>query len=118
MVKQTSKLNQCDNAIDHITVSGTAGTIGYTWAPATGLSSTTIAGPTANPSSNTTYTLTVTSPQGCTATSSVDTTATSEGTYSGINSLIGEDLIRVQDSYYYQQFSYLKHTHHTQRCLK
>ena len=41
-----------------------------------------------------------------TATSVVNTTATSEGSYSGINSLIGEDLIRVQDSYYYQDYSY------------
>jgi len=41
-----------------------------------------------------------------TATSSVATTATSEGSYSGINSLVGEDLIRVQDSYYYQDYSY------------
>ena len=29
-----------------------------------------------------------------------------EGSYSTISSLIGEDLIRVQDSFYYQQFSY------------
>ena len=28
------------------------------------------------------------------------------GRYPGIESLIGEDLIRIQDSYYYQQFSY------------
>ena len=28
------------------------------------------------------------------------------GRYSGIESLIGEDLIRIQDSLYYQQFSY------------
>ena len=36
----------------------------------------------------------------------VDTTSTSEGNYKGINSLINEDLNRIQDSYYYQQFSY------------
>ena len=41
-----------------------------------------------------------------TATSSVATSATSEGSYTGINSLVGEDLIRVQDSYYYQDYSY------------
>ena len=34
------------------------------------------------------------------------TTAVQEGRYSGIESLISEDLIRIQDSYYYQQFSY------------
>ena len=70
----TGTIFQSDNSIDHITVSGTAGTLGYTWAPATGLSSTSTTNPSANPSSNTTYTLTVTSPQGCTATSSVDIT--------------------------------------------
>ena len=31
---------------------------------------------------------------------------TTEGSYNNIQSLVGEDLIRVQDSYYYQQFSY------------
>ena len=34
------------------------------------------------------------------------TTAEQEGRYGGIENLIGEDLIRLQDSYYYQQFSY------------
>ena len=33
-------------------------------------------------------------------------TADKFGRYSGIESLIGEDLIRIQDSLYYQQFSY------------
>ena len=33
-------------------------------------------------------------------------TAVKKGRYSGIESLISEDLIRIQDSYYYQQFSY------------
>lgn len=38
----------------------------YSWAPATGLSATNIAEPTAAPSATTTYTVTVTSPGGCT----------------------------------------------------
>jgi hypothetical protein len=41
-----------------------------------------------------------------TASSQIGQTSTSEGSYSGIKSLIGEDLIRVQDSYYYQDYSY------------
>jgi hypothetical protein len=36
----------------------------------------------------------------------VGMTADRFGRYSNIESLIGEDLIRIQDSYYYQQFSY------------
>ena len=36
----------------------------------------------------------------------VATISTSDGQYFGVESIIGEDLIRIQDSYYYQQFSY------------
>ena len=36
----------------------------------------------------------------------VATTSTSAGQYAGVESIIDEDLIRIQDSYYYQQFSY------------
>lgn len=43
----------------------------YSWSPATGLSSTSVAQPTANPLSNTIYTVTVTGSNGCTATSTV-----------------------------------------------
>lgn len=46
--------------------SGTAGS--YLWTPSTGLSSATVLSPTAAPQTTTTYSLTVTSPQGCTAT--------------------------------------------------
>ena len=38
--------------------------------------------------------------------STVGTTSTSSGFYRGINHLLGEDLIRIQDSYYYQKYSY------------
>ncbi len=41
-----------------------------------------------------------------TATSTVRTTATTVGAYSGIRSLLGEDLNRIQDSLYYQDYSY------------
>ena len=41
-----------------------------------------------------------------TATSAVDTTSLNVGEYSGVTSLLGEDLIRIQDSYYYQDYSY------------
>jgi len=46
--------------------SGSAGS--YLWTPSTGLSSATVLSPSASPQTTTTYTLTVTSSQGCTAT--------------------------------------------------
>ena len=36
----------------------------------------------------------------------VATTSTSVGNYDGIDSIVGEDLIRIQDSYFYQDYSY------------
>lgn len=45
---------------------GSAGS--YLWTPSAGLSSATVLSPTASPQTTTTYTLTVTSPQGCIAT--------------------------------------------------
>jgi autotransporter-associated beta strand protein len=53
------------------TASGGSGS-GYTylWSPATGLNDATLANPTASPSSTTSYTVTVTDANGCTATSS------------------------------------------------
>ena len=41
-----------------------------------------------------------------TATASVDVNTTITGQYAGIESLLGENLNRIQDSYYYQDFSY------------
>ena len=38
--------------------------------------------------------------------STVASTSTDIGNYSGINNLLGEDLIRLQDSFYYQDYSY------------
>jgi gliding motility-associated-like protein len=46
----------------------------YVWTPATGLSSTTILNPVASPAATTTYTLTATSPQGCTSSDNVTIT--------------------------------------------
>jgi hypothetical protein len=48
-----------------------AGPLTYNWSPATGLSSSTAANPTATPSSTTTYEVTVTDANGCTATDQV-----------------------------------------------
>jgi len=57
------------------TGSGTAGPYSYSWSPAAGLSNTSIANPTANPATTTTYTVTVTDiPSGCSSTSSVTIT--------------------------------------------
>ncbi|MFT3910611.1 MAG: gliding motility-associated C-terminal domain-containing protein [Ferruginibacter sp.] len=49
--------------------SGSAGT--YLWTPSTGLSATNILSPVASPAVTTTYTLTITTPQGCTGTDDV-----------------------------------------------
>jgi len=52
------------------TLAGSGGTA-YLWAPSTGLSSNSIASPIANPTVTTTYSVTVTNANGCTATSSM-----------------------------------------------
>ncbi|HEY0029756.1 MAG TPA: PKD domain-containing protein [Bacteroidia bacterium] len=57
------------------TLSATGG-LGYSWSPATGLSSTSIANPVANPLTTTNYTVTVTNGTGCTATDIVIVTVT------------------------------------------
>ncbi|MBC5773791.1 gliding motility-associated C-terminal domain-containing protein [Pontibacter sp. KCTC 32443] len=46
----------------------------YSWSPATGLTDPTAASPLANPDVTTTYTVTITTPEGCTATASVTVT--------------------------------------------
>jgi gliding motility-associated-like protein len=56
------------------TTLGASGGGTYSWSPATGLSSTTIAAPTANPTQTTTYTVTVTNANGCTDTDEVTVT--------------------------------------------
>ncbi len=56
-----------------ITLNGSGG-ISYLWSPAASLSQANIANPTATPIANTTYTLTVTDANGCTATDIVEIT--------------------------------------------
>ena len=51
-------------------------------------------------------TATIVSADISTGTVAVGTQKTEVGTYSGISSLIGEDLNRLQDSYFYQDYSY------------
>ncbi|MBL7893628.1 MAG: hypothetical protein JNL63_13425 [Bacteroidia bacterium] len=51
-----------------------SGGVTYFWSPSTGLSSTTISNPDANPTNDITYTVTVTGTNGCTANSTVSVT--------------------------------------------
>ena len=51
-------------------------------------------------------TATIVSADISTGSTTVNTTKTDTGSYSGIKSLVGEDLNRLQDSYYYQDYSY------------
>ncbi len=53
------------------TASGGTGPYTYSWSPTVGLSSATVANPTASPSQTTTYTVTVTDATGCVSTSTV-----------------------------------------------
>ena len=68
----TTNLN-CLTTSTSLNGSATGGSGGYTyaWSPATGLSSSTAQNPTANPSSSTSYVLTVTDSNGCQNTSNV-----------------------------------------------
>ncbi len=54
-----------------------SGGVSYLWAPATNLSSTTIANPVASPTSTTTYTVTITDANGCSGTVTVTVTVNS-----------------------------------------
>lgn len=51
---------------------GTMPTVTYSWTPATGLSSTSVANPTAAPTATTTYTVSLTDANGCVGTSTVE----------------------------------------------
>lgn len=59
--------NKTINVGDVVQLNATASAGTYLWTPALGLSSATVLNPNANPSQTTTYTLTVTSALGCTA---------------------------------------------------
>ncbi|MCG3167920.1 MAG: hypothetical protein POELPBGB_03720 [Bacteroidia bacterium] len=63
----------CQNA--STTLNG-AGGVSYLWSPATGLDDATLQNPSASPQATTTYTVTVTDANGCTATDDVDVTVT------------------------------------------
>lgn len=65
--------------------SATCGVMTYSWSPVTGLSSSTVQNPTATPASTTGYAVTVTTPNGCAATSAV-TTITVKNTWLGTTS--------------------------------
>lgn len=58
----------CLNSSTQLSASGGSS---YAWSPSTGLSSSTVSNPTANPSSTTSYVVTVTNASGCTATDAV-----------------------------------------------
>ncbi|MEM7036479.1 MAG: glycine-rich protein [Bacteroidota bacterium] len=66
------------------TATGGAGGYSYSWSPTNGLSSSTVANPSAMPGGSTTYTCTVTDSIGCSATDMVTITTTGQGT--GIDS--------------------------------
>ncbi|MFK7982540.1 MAG: PKD domain-containing protein [Saprospiraceae bacterium] len=53
------------------TILNASGGVAYSWSPSTGLSNPNIANPVANPSTTTTYTVTVTNAAGCTSTDEV-----------------------------------------------
>ena len=72
-----NELPTADAGFDWAVCSGTAaplsasGGVSYSWSPSTGLSATNISNPTATPASSTTYIVTVTDANGCTATDNV-----------------------------------------------
>lgn len=55
----------------------TSGGVSFTWSPPTGLDNPNIASPTATPTTNTTYTVTATSADGCVSTKSISVSLTS-----------------------------------------
>jgi hypothetical protein len=69
----------------------------YSWSPATGLNSTTIANPTASPGQTTTYTVTVTDATGCQSTSTV--TVTVQGPNCARSQKKGSSLIVALNTY-------------------
>jgi hypothetical protein len=66
----------CQGGHTTLTANGAGGTgsLTYAWAPATGLSSTTISNPIANPTTNTNYQVTVTDTKGCIASQTISVT--------------------------------------------
>jgi len=86
----------CDGSLVQIGTTEVAG-MTYSWAPATGLSDAGIAIPTALPATNTTYTLTVESTDGCTATDLVSVNVLLQAVAdAGTNQTVGCDGSSVQ----------------------
>ncbi|MFN5793752.1 MAG: GEVED domain-containing protein [Bacteroidota bacterium] len=77
----------CSGASTNLSASTNASNASFLWTPSVGLSNTTIANPTANPSQTTTYTVVVTS-NGCSATASVTVTVNSVNATAGANTSI------------------------------
>ncbi len=69
-------IGTCPGSVSHLDATVTGGEAGYTykWTPLTGLDDSNIKTPTAKPAVTTTYTVTVTDANGCTATSNVTIT--------------------------------------------
>ena len=71
----------CNDTAYHINATAStnhvseSGTLQYLWSPSTGLSSTTILNPTAQPTTNTTYTISVTDQLGCSKTDAITLTS-------------------------------------------
>lgn len=74
----------CNGASTQLNASGG---VAYAWSPSAGLSSTSIANPVANPTTTTTYVVTVTNATGCTATDNVVVTVSG-----AINANAGNDV--------------------------
>lgn len=72
-----SSTTLCAGTSSNLTATGAGVGGSYTWSPATGLSSSTIANPIATPSATTTYTVTGTASTGCTNTSTITITVNS-----------------------------------------
>lgn len=66
--------------------SATCGIMSFNWSPATGLSSTTVQNPTASPTSDTAYSVTVTTPNGCFSSATTTTIAIAPNTWVGTTS--------------------------------
>ncbi|WP_113662361.1 T9SS type A sorting domain-containing protein [Pedobacter nanyangensis] len=65
VVLRDTSICQGDSMLLTPVISGTTGTVSYSWSPSSGLSCTSCSGPVANPSASTTYYLTVTDALGC-----------------------------------------------------
>ena len=70
-INNGASITICDGSTANLTTTITGDLITYLWSPATGLSAANIANPVASPTTNTTYTVTVTDGNGFTATDNI-----------------------------------------------